>query len=80
MVIDFEGVYVDSIKAWRTGVKFKSYINRETAYVDWILFQSENVRFVQISTKNRASDFRDDLFVETHFVPYRLNKCDTFMW
>ena len=66
-VVGFKGVNIDVVEAWKQGVKFKHYKNKERLYVDWMPVVSSNVRFIQISSKNRTTNYPPDHF-ENNFV------------
>ena len=55
------------VEAWKQGVSFKYYKGKERLYVDWMPIKSNIVRYIQVSTKNKSRDFRNDGY-DNHFV------------
>jgi hypothetical protein len=66
-VVGFKQVGIDVVEAWKQGVTFKHYKAKERLYVDWMPIQSSNVRFIQVSRKNKVSDWPYDN-IDNHFV------------
>ena len=54
-VVGFKSVCLDPIQAWKMGMEFKSYKKREKVYVDWPPIQPANMKFEQVSPKNRQT-------------------------
>ena len=67
-VVGIKSVGLDVIKAWKMGTEFNSYRKREMLYVDWQPIQSANVKFIQVSPKNRTSHQKDKYATEPNFV------------
>lgn len=54
------------VDEWEKGRSFYHYVNREHVIVERVPIQSANVRYIQVSVKNKQNTFRSDI-LENHF-------------
>ena len=65
-VIGFKKIHKNFVEEWEKGRSFEHYVNREHVVVEWVPIQSANVRYKQVSVKNRIRKFEYDI-IENHF-------------
>ena len=65
-VIGFKKMRKNFVDEWKDGRSFGHYLNREHVVVAWVLIQSANVRYIQVSVKSKQNKFRSDI-LENHF-------------